>query len=135
MLVCCLYLSHIYTTREVCYGRIHSIIEHGMYPDCPDTLSHVLIECDWYTPTGITTTSGLLQVSFDAELSSTNRWTFLKDMHRANVVLWPAYTHAPTFAQIPRTFFVVEHTVPIPDNMDNSGDKGDEPEDDDEDNE
>lgn len=97
--------------REVCYGRIHSIIEHDLYPGCPDTLRHVLIECDWYSPTGITTTSGLLQVSYDAELSRTNRWTFLKDMHNANIVLWPAYTHTPNFAVIPRTFVVVEHTA------------------------
>ena len=51
--------------REVCYGRIHSIVEHEMYPGCPEELCHVLIECDWYSPTGVTTPSGLLQVSYD----------------------------------------------------------------------
>jgi hypothetical protein len=108
--------------RAACYGRIISIIEHGLYPSCPDSLLHVLIECDWYSPTGITTASGLLQVDYDEALSRTNRWTFLKDMHRANVVLWPAYTHTPRFAVIPRTFFVVEHTVVVRDKMDNYGD-------------
>ena len=34
--------------KERCYGRIQSIVEHKMYPGCPDTLRHVLIECDWY---------------------------------------------------------------------------------------
>lgn len=97
--------------RALCYGRIQSIIEHEMYPGCPDTLRHVLIECDWYSPTGVTTSSGLLQVSYDQEMSTTNRWTFLKDMHRVNVVLWPAYSNAPVFAVIPLTFLVVEHIV------------------------
>jgi len=97
--------------RALCYGRIHSIIEHDLFPQCPDTLTHVLLECDWYSPTGVTTSSGLVQVSYDEQLSTTNRWTFLKDMHRSNVVLWPAYSNTPTFAVIPFTFLVVEHTV------------------------
>lgn len=95
----------------VCYGRIHSIIEHSLYPDCPDTLRNVLIECDWYTATGVTTPSGLLQVSYDAALSKTSRWTFLKNMHRANVALWPSYSKAPSFEVIPDTYAVVEHTL------------------------
>ena len=97
--------------RAVCYGRIHSIIEHDMYPGCPDTLRHVLIECDWFTPTGVSTASGLLQVSKDEPLSRANRWLFLHNMHRANVVLWPSYSHTPTFAIIPDTYAVIEHTV------------------------
>ena len=101
--------------REVCYGRIHSIVQHDMYPGCPDTLRHVLIECDYYTPTGNTTPSGLLQVSYDEQLSTSNRWTFLHNMHRANVVLWPSYSHTPAFAVIPRTFAVIEHTVTVRD--------------------
>ena len=32
--------------RDVCYGRIKSIIEHYLYPICPETLRHVLIDCD-----------------------------------------------------------------------------------------
>jgi hypothetical protein len=83
-----------------------------MYPGCPDTSRHVLIECDWYTPTGVSTPSGLLQVSLDEELSKTNRWTFLKNMHRANIVLWPAYAHSPEFAVIPNTFAIITHTTP-----------------------
>jgi hypothetical protein len=100
--------------RAVCYGRIQSIIEHHLYPECPDTQRHVLIECDWYTPTGITTPSGLLQVSYDEHLSTTNRWTFLKNMHRANVALWPTYSQRP-FEIIDRTFVVVEHTATVRD--------------------
>jgi hypothetical protein len=111
------YINRDTGIREVCYGRIHSIIEHDMYPGCPDTLRHVLIECDWYSPTGVTTSSGLLQVSFDEALSQTNRWTFLKDMHRANVMLWPVYTHDSVFAVIPRTFVVVEHTAVVRDSL------------------
>lgn len=113
--------------RKVCYGRICSIVEHEMYPGCPDTLCHVLIELDWYTPTGVTTSSGLLQVSFDEEMSTVNRWTFLKDMHRANIVLWPSYSHTPHFEVIPRTFVVVEHTAPL---RDNDSEGMEEPEDD-----
>ena len=84
-----------------------------MYPGCPDTLRHVLIECDWYTPTPVQTCSGLLQVSFDAPMSKANRWTFLHNMHRSNVVLWPAYSHDPAFAVIDATFFVIQHTVTV----------------------
>ena len=98
---------------EKCYGRIQSIIEHEMYPDCPVTLRHVLIECDWYSPTGVSTPNGLLQVSLDLEMSRSNRWTFLKNMHRSNVVLWPSYSHSPVFVQIPNTFFVITHTAPV----------------------
>lgn len=97
----------------VCYGRIRSIIEHDLYPRCPDTLRHVLTECDWYTPTGMATPSGLLQVSLDVQLSSTNRWTLLKNMHRANVVLWPSYQHSPSFAVIPDTYVVITHTPTV----------------------
>ena len=82
---------------------------------------------DWYTPTGVTTSSGLLQVSFDEEMSTVNRWTFLKDMHRANIVLWPSYSHTPHFEVIPRTFVVVEHTAPL---RDNDSEGMEEPEDD-----
>ena len=112
--------------RALCYGRIHSIIEHDLYPNCPDTLRHVLIECDWYSPTGGATSSGLLQVSYDEELSRTNRWTFLKDMHRSNVVLWPAYSHTPTFAVIPHTFLVVEHICMVRDGDEDYGKDADE---------
>jgi hypothetical protein len=98
--------------RDVCYGRIQSIIEHSIYPGCPDTLTHVLIECDWYTPTGVTTPSGLLQVSFDEQLSTSNRWTFLKNMHRSSVALWPSYSQSP-FACIPNTYVVVQHTATV----------------------
>ena len=99
------------TNRQI---RFQSIIEHHLYPECPDTQRHVLIECDWYTPTGITTPSGLLQVSYDEQLSTTNRWTFLKNMHRANVALWPTYSQRP-FEIIDRTFVVVEHTATVRD--------------------
>jgi hypothetical protein len=116
--------------RAVCYGRIQSIIEHELYPGCHDTLRHVLIECDWYSPTNVTTASGLLQVSYDESMSRINRWTFLKDMHRANVVLWPAYSGTPAFAVIPRTFMVVEHTVTV---RDGDEDYQDDVEDEDED--
>ena len=112
--------------RALCYGRIHSIIEHELYPGCPDTLRHVLIECDWYSPTGVTTSSGLLQVSYDEEMSRTNRWTFLKDMHRSNVVLCPAYSHTPTFAVIPRTFLVIEHICMVRDGDEEYGKDVDE---------
>ena len=70
--------------------------------------------------------SGLLQVSYDEELSRTNRWTFLKDMHRSNVVLWPEYSHNPVFAVIPHTFLVVEHVVMARDIDENYGDEVDE---------
>ena len=102
--------------KERCYGRIQSIVEHDMYPGCPDTLRHVLIECDWYTPTAVQPCGGLLQVSFDAPMSKANRWTFLHNMHRSNVVLWPAYAHDPSFAVIDSTFFVIQHTVAERDN-------------------
>jgi hypothetical protein len=36
-------------------------------------------------------------------------------MHRANVVLWPSYSHTPTFVVIPGTFAVIEHTVTVRD--------------------
>jgi hypothetical protein len=101
--------------RAVCYGRIQTIVELEMYPQCPDTLRLVLIECDWYSPTGVDTPSGLLQVSYDEQLSTSNRWTFLHNMHRSNVVLWPSYSRGHTFAVIPRTFVVIEHTLPVRD--------------------
>lgn len=115
--------------RALCYGRIQSIIEHDLYPDCPDTLRHVLIECDWYSPTGVATPSGLVQVSLDTHMSSANRWTFLKDMHRSNVVLWPAFSHTPTFTVIPHTFFVVEHIVMARDGKEDYEDDVDEADD------
>ena len=59
---------------------------------------------------------GLLQVSFDAPMSKANRWTFLHNMHRSNVVLWPAYAHDPSFAVIDSTFVVIQHTVTERDN-------------------
>ena len=46
-------------------------------------------------------------------MSKTIRWTFLKNMHRANVVLWPSYSHSPVFAVIPNTFVVITHTAPV----------------------
>lgn len=110
--------------RETCYGRIQSIVEHEMYPGCPDTLRHVLIECDWYTPTTVQTRNGLLQVSFDAPMSQANRWTFLHNMHRSNVVLWPAYTHDPAFAVIDANFVVIQHTLPVRDNEKEDQDDG-----------
>lgn len=61
----------------------------------------------------MSTPSGLLQVSLDVEMSRTNRWTFLKNMHRANVVLWPSYSHSPVFTEIPNTFVVITHTAPV----------------------
>lgn len=104
------------------WSHRYTIIEHELYPDCPDDQRHVLTACDWYTPTNVTNPSGLLQVSYDPALTSGSRWTFLKNMHRANVVLWPAYAHTPTFAVIPQTYFVIEHTVTLRDNMeDDSG--------------
>ena len=121
------YINRDTGEREVCYGRIHSIIEHELYPGCPDELRHVLIECDWYTPTGVETPSGLLQVSYDEENSRANRWTFLKDMYRANVVLWPTYSHTPQFELSPRTFVVVHHVAVAHDSQkDDDEDQGEE---------
>jgi hypothetical protein len=34
-------------------------------------------------------------------------------MHRANVVLWPSYSHSPVFTEIPNTFVVITHTAPV----------------------
>ena len=94
---------------------------------CPHELRHVLIECDWYTPTGVETPSGLLQVNYDEENSRANRWTFLKDMYRANVVLWPTYSHTPQFELSPRTFVVVHHVAVAHDNQkDDDEDQGEE---------
>ncbi len=95
----------------MCFGRIQSIIAHRLFPDSPD--KHVLIECDWYSPTGVDTPSGLLQVSYDAQLSAGSRWTFLKDMYRTNVILWPSYAHTPNFHAIPDTFAVLLHTAVV----------------------
>ena len=66
--------------------------------------------------TAVQSCGGLLQVSFDAPMSKTNRWTFLHNMHRSNVVLWPAYAHDPSFAVIDSTFVVIQHTVTERDN-------------------
>ena len=123
------YINRTTGAREMCYGRIHSIIEHELYPGCPDELRHVLLECDWYTPTGVTTASGLLQVSYDEENSRTNRWTFLKDMYRANVILWPTYTHAPQFEVKPRTFVVVQHVAVFLDSQKDDDEDDDEDDD------
>ena len=134
------YVYERYINRDtgesaVCYGRIASIISHKLYPTSRET--HVLIECDWYSPTGVPTPSGLVQVSYDAPLSKTNRWTFLKDMYRANVMLWPALVHTESKAleAIPDTFVVLEHTAPMDDednensdenSADSSGDSSDD---------
>ena len=41
---------------------------------------------------------------------------------RANVVLWPSYSHTPTFAIIPDTYAVIEHTVTVLDIVDDADD-------------
>jgi hypothetical protein len=122
------YVYETYINRDtglpaVCYGRIQSIIEHQVYPGAQ--YDHVLIECDWYSPTGVTTPSGLLQVNYDAELSRTSRWTFLKDMYRSNVILWPSYSHTPSFHRIPATFTVVQHHATLADAAEGDGEEDD----------
>jgi len=109
----------------VCYGRIQSIIEHKLFKGSDE--AHVLIECEWYSPTGLDTPSGLLQVSYDAQLSQGSRWTFLKDMYRNNVVLWPTYAHSPNFQVVLNTFAVLEHTATFAGDVDDDDDDvGDE---------
>ena len=115
----------------VCIGRIQRIIEHQLYPDSRD--KHVLIECDWYSPTGTSTPSGLLQVSLDVPMSTGARWTFLKDMYRTNVILWPTYSHTPNFHAIPDTFAVLLHTALVADDDDDEACNVDEDDDNDSD--
>lgn len=112
------YVYETYIDRDsgaaaVCYGRIQSIIEHRLFPESPE--KNVLIECEWYSPTGARTPSGLLQVSHDQEMSAGSRWTFLKNMYKTNLVLWPYYTHTPDFHAIPDTYAVVLHTAVLAD--------------------
>jgi hypothetical protein len=81
----------------------------------------------------MSTPSGLLQVSLDVPLSTGSRWTFLKDMYRTNVMLWPTYSHLPNFHAIPDTFAVVLHTALVADDYEDGPSDVDEDDNDDSD--
>ena len=65
-----------------------------------------------------------IDAGIHGHMHAPHRWTFLKNMHRSSVALWPSYSQSP-FAVIPKTYVVVQHTATVLDgDADNLHDSG-----------